>query len=96
MTAISTCPDEPELLAVATGEPTSDAIKRHLDVCPICPRRVERLRAELTALRLDFEGAVTPASTETDQTADRSDGPSGGGLDGLSRDHPRAALRWPH
>jgi hypothetical protein len=34
MTAISTCPDEPELLPVATGEPAGEAIARHLDACP--------------------------------------------------------------
>jgi anti-sigma factor ChrR (cupin superfamily) len=66
MAAISTCPDEPELLAVATGEPAGAAIEWHLDVCPGCRERVERLRAELTALRRDLEGGVTPPSTEPD------------------------------
>jgi hypothetical protein len=56
MAAISTCPDEPELLAVATGEPAGAAMERHLDACPDCRERVERLRAELMALRQDFRG----------------------------------------
>jgi hypothetical protein len=79
MTAISTCPDESELLPAATGEPADDAIARHLDGCPICAGRVELLRAELTALRRDLGDAVKPASTEPDPAVDRQGEPSAGG-----------------
>jgi hypothetical protein len=85
MTAISTCPDESERLPVATGEPASEAIERHLDTCPICSGRVELLRAELTALRHDLGDEVNPASTEPDPAVDREGEPSGGGT----------TLSWP-
>ena len=75
MAAILTCPDEHELLPVATGEPAGEAIERHLDACPTCRERVERLRAELAALRLDLEGGVTPPSTEPDPAVDHDDEP---------------------
>jgi predicted Ser/Thr protein kinase len=61
MTSISTCPDEHELLSVATGEPAGEAIARHLDACPICAGRVELLRAELTALHQDLGDGAGPA-----------------------------------
>ena len=60
MTAISTCPDEPELLSVATGEPVGEAIQRHLDACPICAGRVELLRAELMAPYHDLGEGLIP------------------------------------
>ncbi len=85
MTAISTCPDEPELLPVATGEPAGDAIERHLDACPICRGRVELLRAELTALRHDLGDEVKPPSTEPDPAVNRDGEPTGGGT----------TLSWP-
>src|SRR5271170_8088038 len=66
MSRILTCPDEHELLMVATGEPAVVAIDKHLEGCPECRERVERLRAEVAALRRDLEGGVTPASTEPD------------------------------
>jgi hypothetical protein len=79
MAAISTCPDEHELLPVATGEPAIEAIEEHLDACPACRERVEQLRAELTALRLDLEGGVIPASTEPDPAMNHDGEPTGGG-----------------
>ena len=41
MGPILTCPEEGELLAVATGEPTVVAIAQHLEGCPDCRERVE-------------------------------------------------------
>jgi predicted Ser/Thr protein kinase len=58
MTAISTCPDQHELLPIAAGEPAGEAIKQHLDACPACRGRVDRLLADLTALH-DLGGGVT-------------------------------------
>jgi serine/threonine protein kinase len=79
MAPILTCPDEHELLPVATGEPAGDAIEGHLEGCPDCRERVERLRAELTALRQDLEGGVTPLSTEPDPAVNLDGKPSSGG-----------------
>jgi serine/threonine protein kinase len=79
MTAISTCPDEHELLPVALGEPAGEAIEAHLAGCPACRERVERLRAELTALRSDLGDVATPASTEPDPAVNHTAEPAGGG-----------------
>jgi predicted Ser/Thr protein kinase len=63
MTSMTTCPDEAELLAVALGEPTDDAIRRHADKCPTCGERVDRLRAEVSALPRDLgEGPAAEAN----------------------------------
>src|SRR5262249_38283912 len=72
-------PEEHELLPVATGELAIEAIQGHLDSCPTCRERVEQLRAELTALRLDLEGGVIPASTEPDPAMNHDGEPTGGG-----------------
>ncbi len=85
MSPMLTCPDEHELLAVATGEPMEDSIEGHLASCPDCRRQVERLRAELAALRRDLEGGETAASTERDPTVNHADEPSSG----------ETTLEWP-
>jgi predicted Ser/Thr protein kinase len=54
MTSSLTCPDDAELLAVVAGEVPSDELRQHLDRCPMCAARRERLRADLAAFR---EGA---------------------------------------
>ncbi len=79
MAPILTCPDENELLPVATGEPAVAAIEQHLEGCPDCRDRLERLRAELTALRRDLEGGRIPPSTEPDPALHPEGRPSGGG-----------------
>jgi tRNA A-37 threonylcarbamoyl transferase component Bud32 len=50
MSTISTCPDEDELLPIATGEPADEDLAAHLGECEICRERVDRLRAEVAAL----------------------------------------------
>jgi serine/threonine protein kinase len=50
MAKISAHPDEPELLAVAVGEPAGAAIEEHVADCPACRQRVERLRAEASEM----------------------------------------------
>ena len=85
MGPILTCPDEHELLAVATGEPTEDSIEVHLASCPDCRQQVERLRAELAALRRDLAGGETPDSTEHDPAVNHADEQSSGGT----------TLEWP-
>ncbi len=54
MSRILTCPEEHELLTVATGEVVATAIEEHLEACPACRNRVERLRAELEAVRFAY------------------------------------------
>ena len=69
MTAISTCPDEHELLPLATGEPGEAAIERHLSTCPACRERVERLRAEVSELRRELGGAPAADPAAPDPAA---------------------------
>jgi serine/threonine protein kinase len=88
MAAISTCPDEHELLPIAMGDPADEAMKSHLDACPICRERVERLRAELTALQLDLEGEVKSPSTEPDPAVSHDGKPPGVGTTLTEVVHP--------
>jgi hypothetical protein len=78
MAAIVTCPDEYELLPVATGEPAGEAIEGHLDTCPACRGRMERLRAELSELRREFGGAVPSEPIGLGPAAGPEGEPSGG------------------
>ena len=64
MSRIATCPEEHELLVMATGEPTAAELDKHLEVCSDCLNRLARLRAELVALRRDFKGRANSQSTE--------------------------------
>jgi serine/threonine protein kinase len=70
MSATSICPDEDELLAIATGDPNAEAIARHLDVCQDCCNRVERLRVELSGLRRDLGGGMAADPIGSDPAAD--------------------------
>jgi hypothetical protein len=54
MTPISSCPDEAELLSVAMGEPAYSAVTQYVDRCAACRGRVDRLRAEVSALPRDL------------------------------------------
>lgn len=76
MGAISTCPDEHELLPIALGDPAVGPVQDHLDACPACRGRIERLRAELSALQLDLNGGVETPSTEPDPAIDRTGKPA--------------------
>jgi hypothetical protein len=79
MTAISTCPDEHELLRVATGEPAGEAIARHLGACPICAGHVDLLRADVAVMPHELGEQVKPPSTEPGPAVDLGDEPMGGG-----------------
>jgi hypothetical protein len=76
MTAISTCPDEPELLSVAMGEPTDEAIVLHVQACEACRGRVERLRAEVSALSRDPGGELADDPAVPDPEGEPSGGPT--------------------
>ncbi len=49
--ASSPCPEDPELLALVMGSTVPEAVRRHVDDCAACRLRVDRLRAELSAVR---------------------------------------------
>jgi serine/threonine protein kinase len=92
MTAISVCPDEPELLPVATGEPAGEAVERHLVACEGCRGRVERLRAELMALRRDLGSEAA----RPDAAREREGEPAGGWTADLPMEAARdLAAIWP-
>jgi hypothetical protein len=88
MAPISTCPNEAEILPVAAGDPAEGPLREHLDGCPGCRERVERLRAELAALREDVENHTPSPSTEPDPAVDHDDEPSSVGT---TQDWPPSA-----
>ena len=49
--ASSPCPENPELLALVMGSPIPERVRRHVDNCAGCRLRVDRLHAELSAVR---------------------------------------------
>jgi predicted Ser/Thr protein kinase len=61
------CPDEDEILPVAAGDPAGDPLQEHLEGCPDCRERVERLRAELAALRQQLETKTLSPAPEVDR-----------------------------
>ena len=52
------CPPDDQLLALATDEPGSDAVREHVDECADCRMRVKLLRGEVAEL----PGTNLPAS----------------------------------
>jgi tRNA A-37 threonylcarbamoyl transferase component Bud32 len=73
MTTTSSCPEEHALLPIAMGETASESLGRHVDACPDCRGRLERLRAELAALPRDLGPDQT--TCEDPGTADRGQEP---------------------
>jgi eukaryotic-like serine/threonine-protein kinase len=58
-----TCPDDAELLAVASGESISEGLRTHLGDCSKCRERLERFQAELALLREQPpETALSPST----------------------------------
>jgi serine/threonine protein kinase len=49
--ATNPCPDDPELLAMVMGNAVPESVRIHVDNCAACPLRVDRLRAEVSAVR---------------------------------------------
>jgi len=58
------CPDDHELLAVASGEEITPDVRSHLDACSDCRQRLVRLQAEVSNLR-DALGTLTFPPLET-------------------------------
>ena len=51
MVSSPTCPGDAELLALVVGEEPSEELREHLDACPKCLGRLERLRTEVAVVR---------------------------------------------
>ena len=49
--ASNPCPEDPELLAMVMGSTVPEPVRRHVDACGACRLRIDRLRAELSAVR---------------------------------------------
>ena len=58
-----TCPEDPELLAVASGEEPSEAFRAHLAGCSRCREQVDRYRVEMELLRAGASDAPLAPST---------------------------------
>jgi len=59
-----TCPEEPELLALAMGDAVPAEVTAHLAGCASCQSRLDQLQAEVALLRADQqEGSLWIAST---------------------------------
>jgi hypothetical protein len=57
------CPDDAELLTIASGEPGSAGLREHLADCPRCRERIERIEVEVDLLRREAPWAAQAAST---------------------------------
>jgi hypothetical protein len=79
MTTTLACPDETELLALAMGEHVAAAITAHVDGCATCRTTLDRLLAEVAALRQNQGHGMTPPSTELDRAEDHDGEPPGVG-----------------
>src|SRR5262245_46824304 len=69
----SPCPDDHELLPLVTGGAVPDRVRRHLDACGTCRLRVERLRAEVAAVRLVAEELPAPAEVRSSAVAPQAE-----------------------
>jgi tRNA A-37 threonylcarbamoyl transferase component Bud32 len=54
------CPEEHDLLPLIAGDVAADALRGHLDSCPRCQRLLQRLRAEVMALRKSWPDGLPP------------------------------------
>jgi predicted Ser/Thr protein kinase len=88
--ATTSCPDEAQLLPAALGQPVSAEAQAHLEGCPDCRRRVERLRAAVGALR----EAPTTISYSGPPHAEASAPPIGDREPAPTGSHPAAIGRY--
>jgi len=79
MTSTRACPDEPELLALAMGEPVAAAVTAHVAGCASCQAQRDRLQAEVASLRQNHAHGTTPPSTEHDPAVDHDGEPPDAG-----------------
>ena len=55
-TAIS-CPEDHELLAMLAGDSAAEPLRAHVHECSECKLRRDRLRAEVSAIRMMLPGS---------------------------------------
>lgn len=67
---VTVCPNEEELLAVASGEPPSNELESHLHECSRCIQKIAGLKLEVEALQQAF------GTIEWEPTADMRSAPS--------------------
>jgi anti-sigma factor ChrR (cupin superfamily) len=67
-----TCLEDPELLAVASGESSSEEMRAHLAHCSSCRERLERLKAEVGLLRREAPQAMLADPARRGSTFDTS------------------------
>src|SRR5262249_43721008 len=53
------CPEDPELLPLASGEPADGEVADHVTGCPACRERVDRMAAEVRSLRRNQAAVLT-------------------------------------
>jgi serine/threonine protein kinase len=96
MVSSPACPNEAELLAVVVGEEPSNELREHLAACPKCPGRLERLRAELAALRERPAEAPLSPSTGSELEADPATANGHGGDQNATAPWPAAESSETH
>jgi Protein kinase domain len=52
MKTLITCPEDHELLALLAGDSAAEPLRAHAQECPQCKLRLDRLRAEVSAIRM--------------------------------------------
>jgi hypothetical protein len=52
MKTLITCPEDHELLAMLAGDSAAEPLRAHVHECPGCKLRLDRLRAEVSAIRM--------------------------------------------
>jgi eukaryotic-like serine/threonine-protein kinase len=75
MTTTLACPDETELLVLAMGDPIAAEVMAHVEGCTSCRTRLDRLRAEVAALRENHGHGTTAPSTERDPAGEHDGEP---------------------
>ena len=82
--ASTPCPEDHDLLALVTGSTVPESVRLHVDACGDCQLRVDRLRAEMSAVRHVGRGAArrggsptsaVPADAETASRPPRTESP---------------------
>jgi hypothetical protein len=61
------CLEEHELLVLLSGESASELLRAHLHDCPDCRARLDKLKSELSAIRLTGQGSARSSPDSTDR-----------------------------
>src|SRR4051812_34320864 len=70
-----TCPDDADLLPMATGEPSDDSVCLHVADCPTCRLRLRRLESEIHSLRRVPDDSLPTSWAGLASSAARVSGP---------------------